>query len=109
MSWKFPDERFFQCNFSDSCPLANDNTAQILQLIDLAGLVQNAFPNAYTLAIAGKQPFIMLNTGLLELLSPEELQGVIAHEVSTMLSCAKDMWVTAVLLLFAMRTVEHNS
>jgi hypothetical protein len=43
--------------------------------------VQNASPNAYTLAIAGKQPFIMLNTGLLELLNTEELQGVIAHEV----------------------------
>ena len=43
--------------------------------------MQNAFPNAYTLAIAGKKPFIMLNTGLLELLTPEELQGVIAHEV----------------------------
>lgn len=44
--------------------------------------MQNASPNAYTLAIAGKQPFIMLNTGLLELLSPKELQVVIAHEVS---------------------------
>lgn len=56
-------------------------------------LLQNAFPNAYTLAIAGKQPFIMLNTGLLELLTPEELQGVIAHEVSSRrsMSCMEVM------------------
>ena len=45
--------------------------------------MQNASPNAYTLAIAGKQPFIMLNTGLLELLSKKELQGIIAHEVGS--------------------------
>lgn len=54
---------------------------------------QNAFPNAYTLAIAGKKPFIMLNTGLLELLTPEELQGVIAHELGH-LKCNHGVWLT---------------
>ena len=60
---------------------------------EVAPAVQNAFPNAYTLAIAGKQPFIMLNTSLLELLSEEELQCVIAHELGH-LKCDHGMWLT---------------
>ena len=35
---------------------------------------QNPLPNAYTLAIAGRKPFIVIHTALLELLSPQELQ-----------------------------------
>lgn len=35
---------------------------------------QNPLPNAYTLAIAGRQPFVVLHTALLELLTPRELQ-----------------------------------
>ena len=35
---------------------------------------QNPIPNAYTLAIAGRKPFIVLHTALLELLTPRELQ-----------------------------------
>lgn len=31
-------------------------------------------PNAYTLAIAGHKPFIVIHTALLELLTPYELQ-----------------------------------
>lgn len=40
---------------------------------------QNPVPNAYTLAISGRKPFIVLHTSLLELLSEAELQAVIAH------------------------------
>lgn len=35
---------------------------------------QHPVPNAYTLAIAGHKPFIVVHTALLELLSPSELQ-----------------------------------
>lgn len=35
---------------------------------------QSAEPNAYTLAISGKKPFVVVTTSLIELLSPEELQ-----------------------------------
>lgn len=35
---------------------------------------QHPVPNAYTLAIAGHKPFIVMHTALLELLSPAELQ-----------------------------------
>jgi len=35
---------------------------------------QSPHPNAYTLAINGKQPFIVVHTALVELLSPQELK-----------------------------------
>eukprot|EP00983_Pelagomonas_calceolata_P093524 1157782-Pelagomonas_calceolata.AAC.4 len=35
---------------------------------------QHPVPNAYTLAIAGRKPFIVIHTALLELLTPRELQ-----------------------------------
>lgn len=40
---------------------------------------QNPTPNAYTLAISGRKPFVVVHTSLLELLSPPELQAVLAH------------------------------
>jgi hypothetical protein len=36
---------------------------------------QHPVPNAYTLAIAGRKPFVVVHTALLELLSPAELQA----------------------------------
>ena len=42
---------------------------------------QNPVPNAYTLAISGRTPFIVIHTSLVELLTPKELQAVIAHEL----------------------------
>lgn len=35
---------------------------------------QNPVPNAYTLAISGKKPFVVVHTGLVELLTEKELQ-----------------------------------
>lgn len=35
---------------------------------------QSPIPNAYTLAISGKKPFIVVHTSLIELLTREELQ-----------------------------------
>lgn len=55
--------------------------------------MQNAYPNAYTLAIAGKRPFVMLNTALIELLTEAELQCVIAHELGH-LKCDHGVWLT---------------
>ncbi|MEB3294597.1 MAG: M48 family metallopeptidase, partial [Synechococcales bacterium] len=42
---------------------------------------QHPVPNAYTMAIRGKQPFIVLHTALIELLTTDEIQAVIAHEL----------------------------
>ena len=36
--------------------------------------MQNPVPNAYTLAIAGRKPFVVVHTALLELLEPLEVQ-----------------------------------
>jgi hypothetical protein len=54
---------------------------------------QNPVPNAYTLAIAGRKPFIVLHTALLELLTPAELQAVLAHELGH-LKCDHGLWLT---------------
>ena len=64
-------------------------------------LKQNPVPNAYTFAIRGKKPFIVMHTSLLELLTPEEIQAVIAHELGH-LKCDHGVYLTlANLLLLA--------
>ena len=54
---------------------------------------QNPAPNAYTLAMRGKQPFIVVHTSLVDLLTPEELQAVIAHELGH-LKCEHGVYLT---------------
>jgi Zn-dependent protease with chaperone function len=66
--------------------------------------VQNPVPNAYTLAIAGRKPFIVVHTALLELLSPAEVQAVLAHELGH-LKCDHGVWLTAANVL-ALGTVS---
>eukprot|EP01024_Parvocaulis_polyphysoides_P073864 TRINITY_DN9530_c1_g1_i2.p1 TRINITY_DN9530_c1_g1~~TRINITY_DN9530_c1_g1_i2.p1 ORF type:complete len:343 (+),score=29.19 TRINITY_DN9530_c1_g1_i2:84-1112(+) len=65
---------------------------------------QNPVPNAYTLAISGRKPFIVIHTALAELLSPQELKVVIAHELGH-LKCDHGVWLTVANLL-ASRTVS---
>jgi Zn-dependent protease with chaperone function len=59
---------------------------------------QNPTPNAYTFAMRGKQPFIVLHTSLIEMLTPEEIQAVIAHELGH-LKCEHGVYLTMVNLL----------
>ncbi|XP_022935367.1 uncharacterized protein LOC111442272 isoform X2 [Cucurbita moschata] len=54
---------------------------------------QNSGPNAYTLAISGKKPFVVVHTGLVELLTRKELQAVLAHELGH-LKCDHGVWLT---------------
>ena len=62
---------------------------------------QNPAPNAYTFAMRGKQPFIVLHTSLIDLLTPEEIQAVIAHELGH-LKCEHSVYITlATVLLLA--------
>ncbi len=42
--------------------------------LPLSSWLQNPVPNAHTLAIAGRKPFIVVHTALLDLLTPAELQ-----------------------------------
>lgn len=59
---------------------------------------QHPVPNAYTFAMRGKQPFIMLHTSLIDILTPEEIQAVIAHELGH-LKCDHSLYLTPVNLL----------
>jgi Zn-dependent protease with chaperone function len=59
---------------------------------------QNPSPNAYTFAMRGKQPFIVLHTSLIELLTPDEIQAVIAHELGH-LKCEHSVYLTLANLI----------
>lgn len=54
---------------------------------------QNPVPNAYTLAMQGGKPFIVVHSALIELLQPKELQAVLAHECGHLVS-EHGVWVT---------------
>ena len=54
---------------------------------------QNPTPNAYTFAMRGEKPFIVLHTSLIEMLTPEEIQAVIAHELGH-LKCEHGVYLT---------------
>lgn len=59
---------------------------------------QHPVPNAYTFAMRGKQPFIVLHTSLIELLTPEETQAVVAHELGH-LKCEHSVYLTLANLI----------
>lgn len=54
---------------------------------------QHPVPNAYTFAMRGKKPFVVVHTSLLDLLAPEEIQAVIAHELGH-LKCDHGVYLT---------------
>lgn len=59
---------------------------------------QNPMPNAYTFAMRGRQPFIVIHTSLIELLTPTEIQAVIAHELGH-LKCDHGVYLTLANLM----------
>lgn len=59
---------------------------------------QNPVPNAYTFAMRGKQPFMVIHTSLLELLHPDEIQAVMAHELGH-LKCDHGVYLTLANLM----------
>ena len=54
---------------------------------------QHPEPNAYTFAMRGKQPFIVVHTSLIELLNLEEIQAVLGHELGH-LKCEHGVYLT---------------
>lgn len=54
---------------------------------------QSSVPNAFTLAFRGRKPYIVLTTGLLDLLTDEEILAVLGHELGH-LKCEHAIWVT---------------
>lgn len=59
---------------------------------------QHPVPNAYTFAMRGKQPFIVMHTALIDLLNPAEIQAVIGHELGH-LKCDHGVYLTLANLL----------
>lgn len=54
---------------------------------------QHPAPNAYTFAMRGKRPFVVLHSSLVDLLTPVEIQAVIAHELGH-LKCEHGLYLT---------------
>ncbi len=59
---------------------------------------QHPMPNAYTFAMRGQHPFIVLHTSLIDLLEPTEIQAVIAHELGH-LKCEHGVYLTLANLM----------
>jgi Zn-dependent protease with chaperone function len=98
-------EQFFYLNNIASSVLVSEKQLPHLhkllleacQILDLEPpqlyVQQNPVPNAYTFAMRGKQPFMVLHTSLIEMLTPEEIQAVIAHELGH-LKCEHGVYLT---------------
>lgn len=64
-------------------------------------------PNAYTFAMRGKQPFIVVHTALIDMLTLEEIQAVIAHELGH-LKCDHSVYLTPLnLLVMAVASIPN--
>lgn len=59
---------------------------------------QNPVPNAYTFAMRGKKPFVVLHTSLIDMLTEAEIQAVIAHELGH-LKCEHGLYLTLANLI----------
>jgi Zn-dependent protease with chaperone function len=98
-------EQFFYLNNIASSVLVSEkqlphlhkSLLEACQILDLEPpqlyVQQNPVPNAYTFAMRGKQPFMVLHTSLIEMLTPKEMQAVIAHELGH-LKCEHGVYLT---------------
>lgn len=103
-------EQFFYLNNIASSVLVGENQLPHLhkllleaaQTLDLEApqlyIQQNPVPNAYTFAMRGKKPFMVVHTSLLEMLTPEEVQAVMAHELGH-LKCEHGVYLTIANLI----------
>lgn len=76
--------------------------SEACQVLDMAlpqlYVRQHPVPNAYTFAMRGRQPFIVVHTALLDLLTPPEIQAVLGHELGH-LKCDHGVYLTLANLL----------
>jgi Zn-dependent protease with chaperone function len=91
-------------NIASSVQLGEQQLPDIYQLLVEASrildletpqlyLKQHPAPNAYTMAMRGKKPFVVVHTSLVDLLTPAELQAVLAHELGH-LKCEHGVYLT---------------
>ena len=83
-------------------PQLYNTLAKAAKILDMEApdlyIKQNPLPNAYTLAYKGKKPFIVMHTGLLDLLNEDEIMAVLGHELGH-LKCEHGIWVTLLTAL----------
>ena len=92
-------------------PHLNELSQEACKILDIEPpqlyIKQHPAPNAYTFAMRGKQPFVVLHTSLIDMLTPEETQAVIAHELGH-LKCDHSVYLTPVNILILAATVLPN-
>lgn len=83
-------------------PQLHESLLEACQILDLEPpqlyVRQSPVPNAYTFAMRGKQPFMVLHTSLIEMLTPAEVQAVMAHELGH-LKCEHGVYLTLANLI----------
>ncbi len=92
-------------------PALNELLQEACKILDIESpqlyIKQHPAPNAYTFAMRGKQPFVVVHTSLIDMLTPEETQAVIAHELGH-LKCDHSVYLTPVNILILAATVLPN-
>ncbi|NEO25952.1 MAG: M48 family metallopeptidase [Kamptonema sp. SIO4C4] len=103
------EEFFYLNNIASSVQISDQQLPHLHQLLLEAAQVldleppqlyiqQNPTPNAYTFAMRGKKPFMVLHTSLIEMLTPEEIKAVMAHELGH-LKCEHGVYLTLANLI----------
>jgi Zn-dependent protease with chaperone function len=98
------EDTMYMNNIASSVQLGEQQLPDIYQLLVEASrildletpqlyLKQHPAPNAYTMAMRGKKPFVVVHTSLVDLLTPAELQAVLAHELGH-LKCEHGVYLT---------------
>ena len=98
------EEFFYLENIASSILVGEQQLPDLYQLLTEACQIldleqpqlyvrQHPVPNAYTFAMRGKKPFIVMHTSLIDLLTPAEIQAVIAHELGH-LKCDHGVYLT---------------
>jgi Zn-dependent protease with chaperone function len=98
------EDTMYMNNIASSVQLSEQQLPDIYQLLVEASrildletpqlyLKQHPAPNAYTMAMRGKKPFVVVHTSLVDLLTPTELQAVFAHELGH-LKCEHGVYLT---------------
>ena len=103
------EQYFFLENIAAGVRLGKNQLPELYALLEEACAIldlevpqfflrQHPAPNAYTFAMRGRQPFVVLHTSLVDLLEPEEIQAVIAHELGH-LKCDHGVFLTLANLI----------
>lgn len=82
---------------SAQMPKLNSAIQKASRILDIPApdlyVKQSSMPNAYTLAFRGRKPFIVITTGLLDLLNEQEILAVLGHELGH-LKCEHTIWTS---------------